>query len=167
MEIGLSLGSNLDDRLDHLRQAKAGIAALRSVTLLAASPVYETEPVDVLPQYAEMPFLNAVLIIDAEPEIDRLLASLHEIETGLGRKRHSDRNSPRQIDIDIIYAGELVILLKDGGVPHPRWSTRRFVVKPLSDLRPDLRIPGAQRTVREVLLALPPAPKVVLFTDRW
>lgn len=167
MEIGLSLGSNLGDRLENLRQARARIGALQGVRVIDSSPVYETEPVDVPQQYADLPFLNAVLIIDSTADVERLLGQVLDIEREMGRKSKHDRNSPRLIDIDIIFAGDLVISRPDGRVPHPRWSQRKFVAQPLSDLRPDLRIPGERRSVRDVLLALPATPNVVLFAREW
>ena len=167
MEIGLSLGSNLGDRLENLRQARRRIAALPGVCVIQSSAVYETEPVDVPERYAGLPFLNAVLIIDSALDVDRLLDNVLIVELEMGRDSKHDRNSPRQIDIDIIFAGDLAKSRPDGGVPHPRWAERRFVAQPLADLRPDLRIPGEQRTVRDVLLALPASPNVVLFARVW
>ncbi|MDD4870782.1 MAG: 2-amino-4-hydroxy-6-hydroxymethyldihydropteridine diphosphokinase [Kiritimatiellae bacterium] len=167
MEIGLSLGSNLGDRLNNLKQARDKISTIQDVDVIDSSPVYETEPVDVLPGYAGLPFLNAVLIINSDLDADDLLNKLLSIEKTMGRELTSGRNSPRPIDIDIIFAGDRVIKRENGGIPHPRWSQRRFVVQPLADIRPDLHIPGETRTVAEVLLTLPLTPKVVLFLQRW
>jgi len=167
MEIGLSLGSNLGDRLNNLRQAREKISAIPGFSILAYSPVYETEPVDVLPQFADLPFLNAVLIVSTDVVVEHLFEKCASFEKDMGRNHGSGRNAPRPIDIDIIFAGNQRIKRGDGGVPHPRWAQRRFVVQPLADVRPDLHIPGESRTVREVLLALPPTPKVVLFTKAW
>jgi 2-amino-4-hydroxy-6-hydroxymethyldihydropteridine diphosphokinase len=167
MEIGLSLGSNLGDRLDNVRQARTKISSIQDVNVVVSSPVYETEPVDVPREYAGLSFLNAVLIISSNLDTDNLLNKLLSIEKTMGRELTSGRNSPRPIDIDIIFAGDRVIRRKNGGIPHPRWSQRRFVVQPLSDVRPDLLIPGENRTVDEVLLTLPLTPKVVLFLQRW
>jgi 2-amino-4-hydroxy-6-hydroxymethyldihydropteridine diphosphokinase len=167
MEIGLSLGSNLGDRLRNLAQARDLIHTIGDVDIIASSPVYETDPVDVAPEYAKQSFLNAMLIASSCLDVNSLLDKLLSIENEMGRELTRIRNSPRSVDIDIIFTGDLVIKRDGGGVPHPRWAQRRFVVQPLADLRPDLRIPGANRTVREVLLALPVTPKVVLFTSQW
>ena len=85
----------------------------------------------------------------------------------MGRHRSLDRFAPRAIDIDIIYAGPSRI--ESGGLvlPHPRWLERRFVVQPLADIRPDLQLPGSQRTVKEVLDTLPEDSHVVLLTRDW
>jgi len=166
MEIGLSLGSNLGDRLKNLKQARESLSAIKHLALIDCSSVYETEPVDVLPEYAGMPFLNAVLIVDTDVHVELFLDGFLSIEKEMGRRR-DNRNAPRPMDIDIIYAGNTVVKNTVLEIPHPRWSRRRFVVQPLVEIRPDLRIPGEKRTVREVLLTLPEEPKVVLFTSQW
>ena len=66
IEAGLSLGSNLDDRLANLRAARAAIAAIPEVSLLASAPLYETEPVGVPDEYADRTFYNTVLIIGTQ-----------------------------------------------------------------------------------------------------
>ena len=167
MEIGLSLGSNLGDRLENLKQSRKSIFAVPGLSVVASSAVYETDPVDVSPEYAGMPFLNAVLVISTDVDTETLLDCFISIEKKMGRRRGNDRNSPRPIDIDIIYAGAIPVKTAKTEIPHPRWAQRRFVVQLLCDLRPDLRLPGESRTVREVLLALPPTPKVILFGEQW
>jgi 2-amino-4-hydroxy-6-hydroxymethyldihydropteridine diphosphokinase len=167
MEIGLSLGSNLGHRLRNLQSARKRIGALPATRLIAQSPVYETEPVDVPHRYRDKPFLNAVLMIGSELPLDALASALHAIEASIGRIRTADRNAPRPIDVDILYAGRLRRRDRRLSLPHPRWQDRAFVVRPLADVRPDLRLPGSRRTVREVLLSLPGEPAVVLYRRQW
>ncbi len=166
MEIGLSLGSNLGDRLACMRGARDRIASWPGVQCLAQSPIYETEPVGVSDAYRDLKFLNAVLIVDSGRSPAEWLSMLHELEYDMGRERQGDRNAPRPIDVDILYAGDRCI---DGGglvVPHPRWAKRRFVVQPLADVRPDLILPGAGRTVRDILRDLV-GEDVTLFIAEW
>lgn len=151
MEVGFSLGSNRGDRLAHLREAKRRILEISGVTFLAQSPIYETEPVGVAPEYAHLAFLNAVLIVESERGPTEWLDVLREIEYAMGRRRGDDRNAPRPIDVDIIYAGTKCIDRGGLMVPHPRWAQRRFVVQPLADVRPDLILPGAGKPVRAML----------------
>ena len=66
MEAGLSLGSNEGDRIARLRDARQRILAIPGITELARSPLYETEPVDVKPEFKDMKFINAVLIVEAD-----------------------------------------------------------------------------------------------------
>lgn len=162
MEIGLSLGSNLDHRLNNLRGATNRIDALAGVSILAKAPIYETAPIDVKPEYANLQYLNTVVIIESSMELAVLSDALHKIETDMGRVRTEDRNAPRVIDIDVLYAGQ--IERADGilDLPHPRWAQRRFVIQPLADVRPFLRLPGESRTVSEILNSLPPS-EVTLF----
>ena len=167
MEIGLSLGSNLGDRLQNLIEAKKRVAAVPGVALAAISPVYETEPVDVAAEFSHLAFLNAILIVESAVALRTLARRLRAIEDEMGRVRGPDRNSPRPIDIDVIFADG--IRLSAGGltIPHPRWAQRRFVAQPLADVRPDLKLPGESRTVREVAESLPPDGKVTRYAERW
>ena len=168
IEVGISLGSNLGDRLRHLLDARARILALSQVAHIASAPVYETEPVGVPAEYASHSFLNTVVIIGTSLEVHRLFSRLQEVEATLGRIRSGIRNSPRVIDIDLLYYGSQ--LVRSGGlvVPHPRWAKRRFVLQPLADLRPNLVLPNHDRTVRDILASLPAGRQQVLpYLSAW
>lgn len=167
IEAGLSLGSNLDDRLAHLQAARAAIAALPEVSLLASAPVYETEPVGVPEEFDDLDFYNTVLIIGTSLDAHKLFAHLQQIEAALGRKRTLRPNTPRLIDIDMIYYDGQTI--RSGGlvVPHPRWSKRRFVLQPLADVRDYLVLPGHDRRIRDLLAALPPGQPVRPVLTQW
>jgi len=167
MEVGLSLGSCLGDRLAHLRNARSAIEALHDVTIVATSPIYETEPVGVKPEYANLPYLNAVLIVETPIEVEALRLLLAKIEEAGGRIRTEDKFAPRTLDIDILYAGELALQSATLLLPHPRWAHRLFVVQPLADVRPDLILPGSEQTVAERLREIPLTPPIRLFTDAW
>ena len=151
MEVGLSLGANLGNRLLQLQTAKKRIIAQKGVSFVAQSPVYETEPVGVSPDDCKLYFLNAVIIIETALPIPELIARFQSVEHELGRRPTRKSNASRLIDIDIIYADNLRIELENITVPHPRWFKRRFVVQPLSDVRPDLVIPAQTITVHEIL----------------
>ncbi len=142
----LSLGSNLGNRESHLLEAlerlePAGIHVLRR------SSIYETEPQDMTNQPW---FLN--LVVEAETDLfpRLLLARIQAIELGMGRRRGVPKG-PRPIDIDILLFGNFVIETRELQVPHPRMSSRRFVLEPLAELAPDLRHPANGKTVREML----------------
>jgi 2-amino-4-hydroxy-6-hydroxymethyldihydropteridine diphosphokinase len=167
MELALSLGSNLGDRLAYLRGARDRVAALPGVTLVAQAPVYETEPVGVKAEHAHLAYLNTVLIIATARPLDEVHRDLAQIETELGRVRGADRFAPRTMDIDILFAGDTEQRTEQLSVPHPRWAQRRFVVQPLCDVRPDLHVPGARATVRDVLARLPPGEGLTLLTREW
>jgi 2-amino-4-hydroxy-6-hydroxymethyldihydropteridine diphosphokinase len=167
MEVGLSLGSNISSREGNLKEAKRRILALPGVKLLAQSPIYETEPVGVKPEYQHLDFLNAVLILDGPCPAHECLNHLHRIEDEMGRHRGLDRFAPRAIDIDMIYVDSQEV--QSGGlvIPHPHWQERRFVLQPLADVRPDLVLPGCNKTVKEILAALSEAEEVTLFARDW
>jgi 2-amino-4-hydroxy-6-hydroxymethyldihydropteridine diphosphokinase len=163
MEAGLSLGSNLGNRFENLRQARIAILQLPGCRLLAQSPVYETDPVDVPSEFQDLPFLNAVLIVEWAGAAEALAAAAHDIENQLGRQRGPTQNAPRLIDIDLLYGGNEIIRTATLTLPHPRWSERRFVVQPLADVRPHLLLPESDCTVRKQLDRLPPGPAVVIY----
>ena len=167
IEVGLSLGANLGDRLANMVDAKRRLSELPGARLLAQSPVYETEPVDVSESYRADKFLNAVVVLSAPLDARQWLKAVGAIELAMGRVRGPDRNAPRPIDIDILYAGGECI--DSGGltVPHPRWTQRRFVVEPLTDVRPHLVLPGSGATVAEVLDQLADHNVVSRFTEVW
>jgi 2-amino-4-hydroxy-6-hydroxymethyldihydropteridine diphosphokinase len=167
MEIGLSLGSNLGDRLSNLREARNRIAGIPGIGLVASSSVYETEPVDVPPAFADKSFLNAVIVIAYDFDVQTLHSRLVGIESDMGRQRGRERNAPRVIDVDILYAGQSRFEDARLVIPHPRWAERRFVVQPLAEIRPSLRLPGEARTVKDVLATLPAVPAAVCFVRDW
>ena len=168
MEIGFSLGSNLYNRKRLLMQAKNLLLSAPRTSFLDQSPIYETTPVDVKPEYQDMNYLNSILLVESELPLDSWLSYIGKIETMLGRDRdETDRNAPRPIDIDMIYAGDQIV--DDGGliVPHPRWAQRRFVVQPLNDVRPQKVLPESQKPVCEILKTLPPDDGLHVFEENW
>ncbi len=168
MESGFSLGSNTGDRLGHLSAARKRIESLPGVKIAAVSPVYETEPVGVRPEYQHLKFLNAVIVVESPLSAHQWYETLRKIENDLGRKRSlEDRYAPRPIDIDIIFVGNVSV--ESGGlvIPHPRWAVRRFVVQPLADVRPDLILPGNRNSVKEVLAQLGSAGELAKFAETW
>jgi 2-amino-4-hydroxy-6-hydroxymethyldihydropteridine diphosphokinase len=167
IEVGLSLGANLGDRLGNMSEARHRVLALPGVELVAWSPLYETEPIDVDDAFRNEYFLNAVLVLSSAMDARKWLSAISEIEQAMGRVRGPDKNAPRPIDIDILYVGSACI--DSGGltVPHPRWAERRFVVQPLADVRPDLVLPGSGATVAEVLARLADCGRVTRFAETW
>jgi len=148
----LSLGSNIGDRDEHLRDALAQLES-SGVHVLRASPIYETEPVDYTDQRW---FLNLVVETETALFPRQLLTRIHKIERALGRVRGVPKG-PRTIDIDILLYGKAVVRTAELEIPHPRMAERRFVLAPLADLAPDLRHPVKQQTVRQMLEAAPPS----------
>jgi 2-amino-4-hydroxy-6-hydroxymethyldihydropteridine diphosphokinase len=153
--VGIALGSNLGDRSAEL---DAGIAFLRTLSVLGTaleSPRIETAPVDCSP--GSPSFLNSVaeIRVDSDSLPPRvLLEKLKAFEHKRGRAAAYEINSPRPLDLDIIYYSCLSIREPDLVIPHPRAHQRRFVLEPLSHLRPELILPGQSQTVVELLKPL-------------
>ncbi len=162
MRCAVALGSNLGDRLEQLQAGIAAVGALNEgphPPLISA--IYETEPVDCDPGTAA--YLNAVIEIESSLEPPALLSKLQAIENAQGRPTDHGYHAPRTLDLDLLYAGEYVLQSAALTLPHPRIAERRFVLRPLSDLRPGLILPGTQKTVAELLTCLPHHPSVEPF----
>jgi 2-amino-4-hydroxy-6-hydroxymethyldihydropteridine diphosphokinase len=129
----LGLGSNLGDRLGHLRRA-----LVATPDVVAVSPVYETEPVGGPP--GQDPYLNLVVELDTELGPRGLLELAGRLEDDAGRVR-AERYGPRSLDVDVLLVGDAQVDDDDLIVPHPRMWERRFVLVPLADLAPEL-VPG-------------------------
>ena len=166
MRTGVSLGSNLGDRLGHLRAARKAILGLSNLKPpILSSAIYETDPVDCEPGAAK--FLNAVVEFDYEGDPAGLLEQLIRIEEALGRKRDHPKNMSRAIDIDLLYCGDCTIEDKRLQLPHPRMHLRRFVLQPLCDIRPDLVLPNRRKTIRELLAESNEPGELVRVADDW
>ncbi len=163
---GIALGSNVGDRIRHLVAGRTKIAELPKVRApILASAVYETAPIDCEPG-AES-FLNAVVEVGYDGDAHALLREVRDIESTLGRSPVHPRNTSRTIDLDLLYFGELAIATPELQVPHPRMHERRFVLQPLSDIRPDLVLPSQTRTVAELLQRLTDTSPVVRSSAQW
>jgi len=166
MRTAVALGSNLGDRLENLRAARQAILSLSNVKPpILSSPIYETEPIG-CEQGAEK-FLNAVVEFDYEGDPADLLEQLIRIEEALGRTRDHPKNVSRTIDIDLLYCGDRNIRSETLQLPHPRMHSRKFVLQPLDDIRPDLILSGQKKTVSELLAKLEEPGEVVRIVDEW
>ena len=150
MEYAIALGSNLGDREGNLREAVRRLGTLGSVT--DASPVFETAPV-ACPDGSGA-FLNAVVILESGESPEALMAALRAIEQAMGRPADRPVNAPRVVDLDILCAGAVALETPLVRLPHPRLHERRFVLEPLTAVRPSLVIPGLRRTVADLLAQL-------------
>ncbi|MGC4017223.1 MAG: 2-amino-4-hydroxy-6-hydroxymethyldihydropteridine diphosphokinase [Luteolibacter sp.] len=147
---GIALGSNLGRKLAHLQIARD---LLRNIAVPGAifrqAPIYQTEPV--LCPEGSPDFFNTVVEFEFAGTPFDLLDHTQAIEFRLGREPSLERNAPRTIDVDILYLGDERL---DAGLlvlPHPRITSRRFVLQPLAEIRPELILPGDQVTVSEHL----------------
>jgi 2-amino-4-hydroxy-6-hydroxymethyldihydropteridine diphosphokinase len=102
---------------------------------------------------------------DGDPS--KLLEQLVRIEESLGRERDHAKNVSRKIDIDLLYADDLRVKNERVQLPHPRMHLRKFVLQPLTDIRPDLLLPGQTTTARELLAQIKDSTKVIRFAENW
>lgn len=146
VEAVVALGSNLGDRATTLRLARLALERLGPV--VASSSIYETDPVGGPEQGA---FLNAVVVLETDLAPADLLGALHAIEAEHDRVRDV-RWGPRTLDLDLIAHGDAV---SDGPavVPHPRAAERRFVLEPLTEVRPGFAFPD-DRLAADLLAAV-------------
>ncbi|MEU4444980.1 2-amino-4-hydroxy-6-hydroxymethyldihydropteridine diphosphokinase [Actinosynnema sp. NPDC050801] len=141
----LSLGSNLGDRLGHLRLAVAGFADV----LVAASPVYETAPWGVTDQDD---FLNAVLVVSGDVDEWGWLRRGQALEQAAGRVRER-RWGPRTLDVDVVTVDGVRSSDPELLLPHPGAHDRASVLVPWLDVEPDPVVPG-HGPVRDLLADL-------------
>ena len=129
----VSLGSNIEPRRDYIEKAIEALSHFPATHLTAKSELLETEGVDVPQEFAHMKFLNSIAVFDTHLEPLDFSRRIHEVEDALGRIR-SIRNGPRTIDIDLIDFGGVRMDTPELTLPHPRASSRDFVMSPLNSL---------------------------------
>jgi 2-amino-4-hydroxy-6-hydroxymethyldihydropteridine diphosphokinase len=143
----LGLGSNIGDRMGNLREAVARLLKTDGITLVRASPVYQTEPVG---YEAQEDFYNMVVAVETSLVPMDLLSAVKEIEKGMGRVE-AVHKGPRIIDLDILLYGDEAVDEYRLTIPHPQMLEREFVLRPLFDLDPDLQIRPLSTSVRQAL----------------
>jgi 2-amino-4-hydroxy-6-hydroxymethyldihydropteridine diphosphokinase len=146
----LGLGSNVGDRRAMLERAVAELPA-RGVDVLAASSVYETEPVGLVLDQRD--FYNACLRVRTAFEPEELLDACKDVERALGREAGGVRHGPRPIDVDVLLLEGVQFSSDRLTLPHPEVLSRRFVLVPLLELDPELTLPDG-RQAAEGLAAL-------------
>ncbi len=134
----LSLGANLGDRVEKMREAVRLIGDFCGCEISAVSPLYRTQPVGLKNQ---PDFLNAVIEVKTTLNPNELLKNCQELENRLGRKR-TIRWGPRVIDIDILLYESVEINDESLIIPHPRMMERAFVLVPLAEIAPNLVLPS-------------------------
>jgi len=118
----------------------------QKVNIEKVSSVYETEPIG----YKEQPlFLNMVCQISTVLSPWELLRFVKDIEGEMGRVQ-SFSNSPRLIDIDILFYDREVIKNDELTIPHSRLAKRAFVLIPLAEIAPQLIHPELDREISEL-----------------
>ena len=137
VEAFIGLGSNLGDRKAELDSALGELAALPETSLSGASSYHESAPIDA----AGADYLNAVACVRTSLAPLALLRALQSIEDARGRERPY-RHAPRRLDLDLLLYADETVSSAALTLPHPRLHERAFVLAPLAELAPDVKVPG-------------------------
>ena len=143
--IYLGLGSNMGDRRENLERALDYLS--QRLGKIERSSIYDTEPTE---NTAQPRFLNMVCQAKTMLRPEDLLTLVKGIERKMGRQPGRP-NSPRPIDIDILFYGDRVVDTPDLKIPHPRMNYRAFVLVPLAEIAPRLVHPVYKKTAKEML----------------
>ena len=149
----IALGSNLGDSRKIVSNAMACLQHFSTKPLLKSS-LWQTAPVNCPPGSPK--FVNAALgLIPRHNETpESLLKTLSALEKQFGRAPKTVQNEPRPLDLDLIAFGTEKRDTPELVLPHPRAHLRKFVLQPLSEIAPDLILPGQKKTVSELLSGL-------------
>lgn len=148
----IGIGANLGNKIENCIKALGILSTNPEIKVLRCSQWYETEPVDI---NTSQWFINAVAEIITAMGPEDLLSNLLAIEKAMGRDRLGTKDRP--IDLDLLFMEGVRIQTSSHQiyVPHPRLSTRRFVLAPWAELAPDLLLAPWGKTVSELLARLP------------
>jgi len=144
----IACGSNEGQPRQHLADAGDLLRSMPGLTLLATSRIRETRPVG--GPAGQAPFMNGAFLVETEFAAAELLGVLTAIENTLHRER-LERWGPRTIDLDLLLYEDLVIEQPGLTIPHPRMTTRRFVLEPCAEIAPDFVHPLAGCSVQDLL----------------
>lgn len=149
---GIALGSNLGNREKILQRA---IQELRKIHIGPAcsflvSSFYETVPLH-CPANSPL-FLNAVLQLETTHAPLPILKLLQKLEIDSGRPTIRQKNAPRTLDLDLLYHGSSILVTPELELPHPRIHERLFVLEPLVEICPNLKLLTWNKTAKEYLL---------------
>lgn len=150
-EIYLSLGSNIGNRREYLKQA-VGMLKTR-LDKAKVSSVYRTEPWG---NEDQPDFLNLCLVGKTSLSPQELLVFIRSIEKKLGRT-HQEKWGPREIDIDILFYDGKTIKTPELEIPHPYVAERAFVLIPLEEIAPDLLHPVLKLPIHKLAGRIDPA----------
>jgi 2-amino-4-hydroxy-6-hydroxymethyldihydropteridine diphosphokinase len=145
--IFLGLGSNLGNKLQHLRKAVHLINESEGCEIINVSSVYESKPLNDLPHDN---YYNAVVMIETSFPPDELLMFTQFVEAFVGRKKRKEKWAPREIDVDILFYNQLIYNYEDLKIPHPEAMKRDFVLIPMIEIAEDFIHPLFNEKIRYV-----------------
>ena len=138
----VGLGSNLAHPRRRIARALQSLARLPATRVVRVSRNYLTAPLGA--SDAQPDYVNAVAALATRLPPRALLAQLQAIERRQKRRRTADtpRNAARTLDLDLLLYGDRRMQSATLTIPHPRMHQRAFVVRPLVDIAPAVRIPS-------------------------
>ena len=146
-QVFLGLGSNVGDRFVNLKNAIEKIKNIEDTEVIQCSSIYETEPWGKRDQDF---FYNMAAEVNSKLIPFKLIYKLKDIENQLGRIR-TEKWEERNIDIDILFYEDEVIITDFLEIPHPEIEKRKFVLVPLNEIAPDFIHPVYKKTISELL----------------
>ncbi len=147
----IALGSNMGDRFGYLKKSILLLEQHEKIKVVNTSSIYETDPVGFTDQAQ---FLNMVIQVETDLEPLGLLDVCLGIELYLGRKREV-RWGPRTLDLDILLYNQENVETEKLTIPHPRMSERAFVILPLLEMDPDIKLPTMDQPLKSCLQSIP------------
>lgn len=144
----ISAGSNIGDKLLNCKNGLTALTESGATAIKAWSSFYKTSPVDFKEQDW---FVNAVVKIETELDPFELLKDMNSIQIRAGRTCDQVRFGPRILDLDIILYDNVVADLPGLTIPHPRMHKRRFVLKPICDIDPEVIHPVFKKSLKHLL----------------
>jgi len=149
----VALGSNLGDSRRIILDAMTRLQHFSDQPILKSS-LWQTTPVNCPPNSPL--FVNAVVGFAPQKNEtpESLLQILRALEKEFGRPPKKVLNEPRALDLDLIAFGTEMRNSPELILPHPRAHLRRFVLQPLSEIAPDLILPGQSKTISQLLVGL-------------
>lgn len=160
----VGLGSNRGNSATIVREAMVRLGGFADGAVHGSS-LWRTSPVDCPPGSAD--FVNAAAAFRASPGLtpEALLASLKALEREYGRTAVTERNAPRELDLDLLLFGAETRAEPEFVLPHPRAVNRRFVLEPAAEVLPDVEWPGTGSTISELRDALDSDEQVERLSD--
>ncbi len=153
MAIVIALGSNRPHRRYGAPAAVivAAMSAMEAsgIAIIRRSRIYRTRPIG--PSSRE--YANAAVAVATQLNPERLLETLHHIESDFGRRRQR-RWGARVLDLDLVAYDQEVRGAGKLKLPHPELAVRDFVLSPMLEVAPDWRHPVLNLTVRQMYARL-------------
>lgn len=144
----LLTGSNIGNSAEHLHAARQNIGHKLGIVTNASS-IYKTAPWG---NTNQQDFLNQVLEVQTEMTPEKVLETILQIEQDMGRAR-LNKWEPRIIDIDILFASDLICKSSGLTIPHPLLHERRFTLEPLNEIAHDFLHPVFKKTIHNLLIS--------------